>query len=256
MVGAFAYDFYKNRAEMMVESVRMIHEIWASDAPYRIHGKYWNVVVEKQTQLRIGVGPMLKPYQKPFPPLAVSAMSPNSSTAKLAGEHGWGLVSANFTPTNQVLSHWQAYMEGAAAAGRRADRANWRVARSIFCAESDQEAADYLANEACSPGWYYLYLRDNLATYKMTKIFKPDQSMSDDELTVPKMLDMMVLSGSPKRVLDKLVALVDEIGWFGTLLVTHKDWDNPAMHRNSMRLIAEQVMPRLGQHMATKQAAD
>ena len=90
----------------------------------------------------------------------------------------------------------------------------------------------------------------------MTKIFKPDQSMSDDELTVPKMLDMMVLSGSPKRVLDKLVALVDEIGWFGTLLVTHKDWDNPAMHRNSMRLIAEQVMPRLGQHMATKQAAD
>lgn len=248
--------FDKNRAEMMVESVRMIHEIWASDAPYRIHGKYWNVVVEKQTQLRIGVGPMLKPYQKPFPPLAVSAMSPNSSTAKLAGEHGWGLVSANFTPTNQVLSHWQAYMEGAAAAGRRADRANWRVARSIFCAESDQEAADYLANEACSPGWYYLYLRDNLATYKMTKIFKPDQSMSDDELTVPKMLDMMVLSGSPKRVLDKLVALVDEIGWFGTLLVTHKDWDNPAMHRNSMRLIAEQVMPRLGQHMATKQAAD
>ena len=132
--------FDKNRAEMMVESVRMIHEIWASDAPYRIHGKYWNVVVEKQTQLRIGVGPMLKPYQKPFPPLAVSAMSPNSSTAKLAGEHGWGLVSANFTPTNQVLSHWQAYMEGAAAAGRRADRANWRVARSIFCAESDQEA--------------------------------------------------------------------------------------------------------------------
>jgi hypothetical protein len=80
--------------------------------------------------------------------------------------------------------------------------------------------------------------------------------MSDADLTVPKMLEMMVISGSPRRVLDKLVALVDEIGWFGTLLVTHKDWDKPDLHRGSMRLIADQVMPRLGQHMATKQAAD
>ncbi len=248
--------FEKNRAEMMVESVRMIHEIWRSDPPYRIHGKYWNVVVDKQVQARIGVGPMLKPYQKPYPLLAVSAMSPASSTARLAGEQGWGLVSANFTPSNQVLTHWQAYAEGAAGAGKRPDRALWRVARSIVCTETDQEAADYLADEKCSPGWYYEYLRDNLATYKMTKIFKPDQSMSDAELTVPKMLEMMVISGSPRRVLDKLVALVDEIGWFGTLLVTHKDWDKPDLHRGSMRLIAEQVMPRLGQHMATKQAAD
>jgi alkanesulfonate monooxygenase SsuD/methylene tetrahydromethanopterin reductase-like flavin-dependent oxidoreductase (luciferase family) len=248
--------FEKNRSEMMAESVRMIHEIWRSDPPYRIHGKYWNVVVDKQVQARLGVGPMLKPYQKPFPPLAVSAMSPASSTARLAGEQGWGLVSANFTPSNLVLTHWQAYAEGAASAGRVADRANWRVARSIVCTETDQEATDYLADDSCSPGWYYQYLRDNLATYKMTKIFKPRADMPDEELTVPKMLEMMVISGSPRRVLDGLVALVDEIGWFGTLLVTHKDWDNADLHRRSMRLIATQVMPQLTQHMATKQAAD
>jgi hypothetical protein len=39
-------------------------------------------------------------------------------------------------------------------------------------------------------------------------------------------------------------------------LVAHKDCDRPGLHRGSMRLIAEQVMPRLGRHMATKQAAD
>ena len=248
--------FEKNRGEMMVEAVRMIHEIWRSDPPYRIHGKYWNVVVDKQMQPKLGIGPMLKPYQKPFPQLAVSAMSPGSSTARLAGEQGWGLVSANFTPANQVLSHWQAYAEGAAKAGRRADRGNWRVARSIVCTETDQQAADYLANEQSSPGWYYLYLRDNLTTYNMQKIFKPDQNMPDSELTVPKLLEMMVISGSPGRVLDRLVALVDVLGWFGTLLVTHKDWDDAALHQGSMRLIAEQVMPRLAQHMATRQAAD
>jgi len=90
----------------------------------------------------------------------------------------------------------------------------------------------------------------------MTQIFKPDDTMPDSELTVPKMLEMMMISGNPKRVLDHLVTLVDEIGWFGTLLVTHKDWDKPELHRRSMQLIAEQVMPRFGQHVATQQAAD
>jgi alkanesulfonate monooxygenase SsuD/methylene tetrahydromethanopterin reductase-like flavin-dependent oxidoreductase (luciferase family) len=248
--------FDKDRAAMMSESIDIIHRIWASDPPYRIHGKFWNVVVDQQMQLHLGIGPMLKPFQKPYPPLAVSAMSPKSSTARLAGEKGWGMVSANFTPSNQVLSHWQAYCEGAEMAGRRPDRAGWRVARSIVCTETDAEAAEYLANENCSPGWYYAYLRDNLRTYKMTKIFKPDESMSDAELTVPRMLEMMVISGSPGRVLDRLVALVDEIGWFGTLLLTHKDWDEPALHRTSMRLIAERVVPQLRQHMQTRQAAE
>lgn len=248
--------FDKDRGAMMTEAVEIIHKIWDSDPPYRIHGKFWNVVVDKQMQLHLGVGPMLKPLQRPHPQLAVSAMSPKSSTARLAGERGWGLISANFTPSNQVLTHWEAYCEGAAAAGRKPDRTNWRVARSIVCTESDAEAADYLADEKCSPGWYYAYLRDNLRTYKMTKIFKADPAMSDDELTVPKMLEMMVISGNPRRVLEKLVALVEEIGWFGTLLVTHKDWDRPDLHRRSMHLVAEQVVPRLRQHMATRAAAE
>jgi alkanesulfonate monooxygenase SsuD/methylene tetrahydromethanopterin reductase-like flavin-dependent oxidoreductase (luciferase family) len=247
--------FDKDRSAMMTESVDMIHRIWASDPPYRIHGKFWNVVVDREMQLHLGIGPMLKPFQKPYPPLAVSAMSPKSSTARLAGERGWGMVSANFTPSNQVATHWQAYCEGAEKAGRHADRANWRVARSIVCTETDGEAAEYLADENCSPGWYYAYLRDNLRTYKMTRIFKPDESMSDDELTVPRMLEMMVISGSPETVLERLVALVDEIGWFGTLLVTHKDWDNAKLHRKSMRLLAERVLPRLGQHMEALRVA-
>ena len=52
------------------------------------------------------------------------------------------------------------------------------------------------------------------------------------------------------------MGLVDEIGWFGTLLVTHKDWDQPALHRRSMRLVAEQVLPKLRQHVTAVQAAE
>jgi alkanesulfonate monooxygenase SsuD/methylene tetrahydromethanopterin reductase-like flavin-dependent oxidoreductase (luciferase family) len=246
----------KDRQAMMVESIDTIHAIWRSDPPYRIHGKFWNVVVDTKVDLRLGVGPMLKPYQKPYPPVVVSAMTPSSTTARLAGERGWGLVSANFTPAANALTHWTAYCEGAEAAGRRPDRANWRLARSIVCAETDSAARDYLANEQSACGWYYAYLRDNLAAAKLLKIFKADPATDDADLTVPFLLDSMVISGSPRTVLDQLVAVVDQVGSFGTLLLTHKDWDAPEIYRTSMRLLAEQVMPELRQHMGTLKAAE
>jgi len=59
----------KNRSEMMVESIETIHKIWSSDPPYRIPGKYWDITIDGAYQPRLGIGPMLKPYQKPYPPL-------------------------------------------------------------------------------------------------------------------------------------------------------------------------------------------
>jgi len=246
----------KDRSAMMVEAVEMVHKIWASDPPYRISGRFWDIVVDEHVQSKLGIGPMLKPYQKPYPPLAVSAMSPNSGTARVAGQKGWGLISANFMPAGHAKTHWAAYSAGAAEAGRKADRANWRVARSILCTETDREASDYLADERCSPGWYFSYLRDNLGTYGRLDIFKADPDMPDAELTTRKCLETMLISGSPKRVLEQLVALVDDLGPFGTLLVTHKDWDDKALHKRSMRLIAEEVMPKLRSYVADRAAAE
>jgi alkanesulfonate monooxygenase SsuD/methylene tetrahydromethanopterin reductase-like flavin-dependent oxidoreductase (luciferase family) len=199
---------------------------------------------------------MLKPYQKPHPELAMSVMSPNSGTARFAGSKGWGMISANFTPATHVKTHWSAYAEGASKAGLRPDRTKWRVARSIVIADSDAEAKDYLANEKCSPAWYYSYLRDNLGTYNLLNIFKPDPSMPDSALTWQKCLEMMLISGSPKRVLDQLVALVDDLGYFGTLLLTQKDWDDKSLHKRSMQLLAEQVMPKLSAYAEGQQAAE
>ncbi|MNH32202.1 hypothetical protein D3C79_926270 [compost metagenome] len=62
----------------------------------------------------------------------------------------------------------------------------------------------------------------------------------------------MVMSGSPKTVLDKLVAFVDYVGVpFGTLLTTQKDWENPALHQKSLRLLSDSVMPKLRDYCAT-----
>src|SRR5262249_35724479 len=84
-------------------------------------------------------------------------------------------------------------------------------------------------------------------------IFKPDESIPDDAVTIQKCFEWMVLHGSPKRVLDQLVALVDAVGYFGTLLLTHKDWDKPELHKHSMALLAEKVMPKLRQHVESDQ---
>jgi alkanesulfonate monooxygenase SsuD/methylene tetrahydromethanopterin reductase-like flavin-dependent oxidoreductase (luciferase family) len=246
----------KNRSEMMVEAIETIHRIWSSDPPYRIPGKYWDITIDSSHQPRLGIGPMLKPFQKPYPPLAVSAMSPASPTARLAGERGWGLISANFMPVGHAKTHWQQYRAGAEAAGREADRENWRLARTILVGESDEETRDYLADESCSVGWYYTYLRDNLATYKLLKIFKPSEAIPDEAVTFSKCVEWMVIHGGPKTVLDQLVALVDELGYFGTLLLTHKDWDRPALHKRSMRLLAQEIMPKLRRHVAQTKPAE
>ena len=246
----------KDRSEMMVESIEIIHKIWASDPPYHIPGKYWDITIDSSCQPRLGVGPRRKPYQKPYPPISVSAMSPSSPTARLAGERGWGLISANFMPVGHAKSHWHQYCAGAAAARRQPSRAEWRLARSILVTEADQEAADYLSDDRSSYGWYYAYLRDNLSNYKLLKIFKPSESIPDEAVTVQQCFDWMVMHGSPKRVLDQLVAFVDEVGYFGTLLLTHKDWDKPELHKRSMVLLAEKVMPRLRQHLEKRQAAE
>ena len=60
-----------------------------------------------------------------------------------------------------------------------------------------------------------------------------------------------------KVVLDRLVALRDRVGPFGTLLQIGLDWSGPneAWEREGMRLLAQEVMPKFRQH-AMAQAAE
>jgi len=58
----------------------------------------------------------------------------------------------------------------------------------------------------------------------------------------------LVIAGSPRRVLDQLVALRDEVGHFGTLLMGGHDWDQPKLWRRSMELLATEVLPPFAEH--------
>src|SRR5690606_7099260 len=134
------------RGRMMLESIEIIQAIWKGDPPYRFQGEFWDIDLKSVILPDYGVGVMPKPVQRPHPPIAIALRSPNSSTARLAGEKGWIPISANFIPSAHVATHWSLYAEGCEAAGRRPDPAGRRLARSILVTDSDEEAADRVAD--------------------------------------------------------------------------------------------------------------
>jgi alkanesulfonate monooxygenase SsuD/methylene tetrahydromethanopterin reductase-like flavin-dependent oxidoreductase (luciferase family) len=259
--GGLASDFElfqttdKDRQAMMVECIDMVHAIWSSDPPYDLQGEYWTIKVRDTVQPDMGIGPIPKPRQvNPFPQVVTSAMSPYSGTAKLAGSRGWHLISANFNAPWVVRSQWEKYVEGAESAGRKADRATWRVARSLLVTDTDEEAADYLADPANTIRSYYNYLFTQLTRAGAIKIFLTSRDAAPESLTLQGVMDSMVIAGSPRTVMDRLAAFADEVGGFGGLMLAFHEWDRKPMWKSSMRALAHDVMPRLREHMAGKLA--
>ena len=256
--GGLATDFElfgsagKNRAEMMIESMAMIEAIWSSDPPYDIAGKYWTIRVRDSVQLDLGIGPMPKPYQNPFPQVFTSAMNPNSGMASIAGERSWGLISANFNAPWVLGTHWSTYTASAVKAGRKPDRSLWRVARTILVADSDAEAAAYLAADGNSILDYYAYMFTQFERTNNMRVFMATPDVALPDVTLAAAIDAMVIAGGPKTVADRLVALVDEIGPFGGLLMAFHEWDRKPLWQRSMQLLIESVMPAVGAYAASR----
>ena len=244
------------RNRMLIESIDMIERIWSQDPPYHFQGEFWDTHIERSINAKLGIGVMPKPYQKPRPQICVTAASPNSQTVRVAGRRGWGPISSSFLMEAGIASHWEALHQGAAEAGRRPSGENWRLVRCIHVAATDAEARARVMSEESSYQYYFSYMSEILRGLGRLVALKPRPDMPDDEVTVEKIVDSRVIFGSPQTVLDKLVAFRDRAGPFGSLLMTGVDWGGPneAWERESMRRLAEEVMPRLRQHAAARAA--
>ena len=126
-----------DRSEKFIEVLSQIIEIWTTDPPYDIKGKYNSISTVKHYHEALGQGVILKPYQRPTPPIFGTVVAPFSKGIIGLGERDWIPVSANFLQPKWVATHWPNYAEGHANAGRDADPSAWRVARSIFVADDD-----------------------------------------------------------------------------------------------------------------------
>lgn len=230
---------------MFVEAIDQILAIWASEPPYDIKGKFWNISVTRQLVREIGQGILPKPLQRPHPPIVVTAVAPFSKGVTEAAARGWEPISANFLLPIWVKSHWPKYVEGCARAGRPADPKNWRVAKSVFVADDDKQARDY-ANSAGSPyRYYYRQMLTKMERAKRMDLFKADRNMPDGHVTLDGTCNELVIWGSPSKVIDELLAFREIVGDFGTLLYAGHDWRDPELARRSMVLMAEKVMPAM-----------
>jgi alkanesulfonate monooxygenase SsuD/methylene tetrahydromethanopterin reductase-like flavin-dependent oxidoreductase (luciferase family) len=244
------------RNRKVVESVGIMQRIWSQDPPYEIDGEFWKVHLKNNVIAELGVGYMPKPYQKGGPPVSLSLASPNSSSARTAAQQGWGIISANIIPTYSVASHWSIYSKACAELGKRPSGEKWRVSRNIMVAPSDAEAYDRTFGDKSSNRYFWTYIRAALSGVGLLHLLKPRPDMPDEEATVEAIAEGCILYGSPTTMLDKLVAFRDEVGPFGTMLMTGLDWDGPneAWERQAMQLMAQEVMPKFHQHVSAQAA--
>ena len=80
---------------------------------------------------------------------------------------------------------------------------------------------------------------------KLLNILKTDPEMPDSEVTIEYLLDNIWIVGSPDEVADKLRRLYHDVGGFGVLLAMGHEWQPEDKWTNSMKLLAEEVMPRV-----------
>jgi alkanesulfonate monooxygenase SsuD/methylene tetrahydromethanopterin reductase-like flavin-dependent oxidoreductase (luciferase family) len=230
----------------------MILAIWGQDPPYDIAGPSWSARITHAVIPEFGVGTMPKPYRRPHPPIAITARSADSFGVRMAAERGWGVVSANFVAERVIEGHGRTLREGLGAKGRKADGTDWRVARNFCIAATDAEARERIFDPASANRYYFHYLSTLARRAGLLATLKPDVDTPDEAVTLEAIIEDCVVGGSPRTVLDRLIALRERVGPFDHVLMAGLDWSGPnaAWEQETMRRLSEEVMPRFRQHVA------
>lgn len=237
----------QDRTAMFVEAIDHILAIWRDDPPYEREGRYWTISTRRTFDPGSGVGVMPRPFQKPHPEIACTALAPFSNGVAAAAERGWSLISSNYLRESGVASHWLRYREGSERAGRAPDPTRWRVVRTIFVADDAATARRYAKT---SNGPYAFNLRQihaKLAKAGKLATFKNSPDEADQSIDLDYLLEHLVIAGTPDQVARQIVDFRERVGPFGTLLYAGIDWAEPDLARRSMELMATDVMPRVNQ---------
>jgi alkanesulfonate monooxygenase SsuD/methylene tetrahydromethanopterin reductase-like flavin-dependent oxidoreductase (luciferase family) len=233
----------KNAAAMVEEALDMVLAMWAGEPPYEIDGKFWKISLKKSVDTETGIGYIPKPLQKPHPPIAMPAMSRSSPTMKLAGARGYQPFGHCLVTGNVLADFWKTYAHAAEEAGRTPNRADYKIARSIFLADTTKEAVARARTN--SLGQNYEYIGRLFDKGLGRKIYKRDLNQSDADCNLDYLMTEQIIAGDVDTVLKRLLALIDETGPFGTLVLMSYDWDDRASWVRSIELFSRELMPAL-----------
>lgn len=233
------FDTNDQNFPMMMESLEIISAIWTRPGPWRIEGKFWTADMPEYSEM--WHGPHLKPRQSPHPRFAMVGMQRDSGSFKLAGREG-------FIPVSQMLGDealramWETYATAAEEAGRTPQRGDWHICREIFVADTDEEARAAVLNGGVGRLWR----EHNHPVFTEFGLTANIASIPSEELTSEWLVDNIWIVGSPDTVVEKLSAMQDATGGFGTLVgIAHDYRDKPEVFRHSLELIGQEVAPRV-----------
>ena len=69
--------------------------------------------------------------------------------------------------------------------------------------------------------------------------------MSDADCNLDYLMAEQIIAGDVDEVLERLLAMIEETGPFGTLILMSYDWDDKESWLHSMELFQNELMPAL-----------
>jgi alkanesulfonate monooxygenase SsuD/methylene tetrahydromethanopterin reductase-like flavin-dependent oxidoreductase (luciferase family) len=228
---------------LLFRSLEIILKLWTEDPPYDMPGQFWPIRV-RNPDPALGLGGPLKPFQKPHPPIALPGMGMQSRLLYAAGQRGYIPMSSNLVHPRVLKANFDQVIKGAADAKRSADRSEWRVCREIFVGETTKEARTFVKEGSLARG-YTDYFFKMFAKSGQNELWKANDGVTAADFTLDYMIDNMWLVGDPDEVARRIREVHAQTGGFGRLLWVTHDWDDPERWKNSMRLLKNEVMPRV-----------
>jgi limonene 1,2-monooxygenase len=216
---------------MLAESTDIIVRLLESPDPIDYEGRFWKFK---------GMRLQLRSYQQPRLPLAI-ASSGNPISLELAAKYGMMLLSP--AGKNRKTAEQWTQVEAAAAKHRvGVSRDNWRIATSVYLAESREQAwADVEASIARDMEYFFsIGLKAPYESY-------PGQPAH--EITPRSGADRRDwIIGTPDDAIAHIERMQAETGGFGGLMLTAHEWTSTDKLRRSLELFARYVIPHFRGH--------
>lgn len=221
----------------LVEAVQIVRRLLAGEVV--THDAGWFKLNEARLQL--------SPYSAGGIEMAVTG-SATPTGARIAGGNGMGLLSMAATTPHGFASlraHWGVYEENAADAGVAADRAAWRVVGPMHLAETREQAEAEVAYGLEGFARYFHHVAPGGIL--------PGETTA--ELIEANKQRKIAVIGTPADAIEAIGRLVEQSGGFGTYVLLGHEWARPEATRNSLRLFADEVMPRFTGQAAARLAS-
>ena len=233
----------KQGGKMVREAIEIILKLWETEPPYEYEGEFWSIRLRDTVDEETGLGFIHKPLQQPHPPIAMPGMSRDSYSMKYAGRRGYQPFAHCLITSNILADVWQTYEQAALEAGRRPDRADFKIARAIFLADSTEEAPRLARTNTL--GQNFEYIGRLLDKGMGRQLYKRDPAMSDADCNLDFLMTEQIIAGDVDEVLRRLLLMREETGHFGTLVLMSYDWDDKQSWIRSLELFAKELMPAL-----------